>query len=339
MCNILERKCATMVGITKLLCVIGILGALVPPPGFAAQAWTPAQTVEIITGTGAGSDLDRAARTINQIASDRNLFGVTSIVLNKTGANSAIAWGYLNQRAGRGELIAISSPPLITNIMLGGSKLSHRDITPLAKLYDVFMCFVVKADSPIKSIADLVKLTARTGKTSWALTGGSGSIPHIVIAALLKSGNAPLASVAVVNYKAAGDMMAALLGGHVDAVSSTIPNIIGALKNGQVRVLAVASPQRLAGTLSNVPTLKEQGFDIVSANWRGVIGPGGLSKEQIAYWDRILSNVAGSEEWKRAAAGFFWEPAYLNSSETKAFLAAQERELSAILGDLGLRKE
>ncbi len=163
-------------------CLAGILCALIVASSLAAQTWAPTQTIQFIVGFGAGSDTDRAARTISQISGDRSLF--SSIVLNKAGANSAIAWSYLKQRVGRGEFVAISAPPLITNIMLGESELSYREFTPLAKLYDVFICFAVKADSPMKSIEEIVKLTATTGKTTWALTGGSGSIPriaHVVI--------------------------------------------------------------------------------------------------------------------------------------------------------------
>lgn len=335
--NVRVLNWITTMRIGKRLCLAGTLCALIVAPGLAAQTWAPTQAIEFLVGFGAGSDTDRAARTISQISSDKNLF--RSIVLNKAGANSAIAWSYLKQRVGRGEFVAISAPPLLTNIILGESELSYRDFTPLAKLYDVFICFAVKADSPIKSIEDIVKLTATSGKTTWALTGGSGSIPRIAIGALFKSGKVPLQSAAVVHYKAAGAMMAALLGGHVDVVSSTVPNVIGALKNDQVRVLAVASPKRLGGALAKVPTLREAGFDVVSANWRGVIAPGGLPKEQIAYWDEMLSTITGSEEWKQAAAGFFWDPDYLNSDKTRKFLAEQERELSAILAELGLKKE
>lgn len=333
--RVLNRTTTMRIGMH--LCLGGILCALIVAPSPASQTWTPTQTIQFIVGFGAGSDTDRAARTISQISSDKNLF--SSIVLNKAGANSAIAWSYLKQRVGRSEFVAISAPPLITNIMLGESELSYRDFTPLAKLYDVFICFAVKVDSPIKNIKDIVKLTATSGKTTWALTGGSGSIPRIAIGALFKSGSVPPQSAAVVHYKAAGAMMAALLGGHVDIVSSTVPNVIGALKNDQVRVLAVASRQRLGGALAKVPTLKEAGFDVVSANWRGVIAPGGLPKEQVAYWDKALSTITRSEEWKQAATGFFWEPDYLNSDETRKFLAEQERELSAILAELGLKKE
>lgn len=301
------------------------------------QTWKPTRNIEFVTGTGAGSDLDRAARAIQKIGQDMGIFGA-SIVLNKPGANSAIAWGYVSDKKGQGEVVAISSPPLITNAMLGAGKLTHRDTTPLAKLYDVYMCVVVKADSPWKSTTDVLIAGRQKGKVSSALTGGTGSIPYILLAQLFSEGKVPADAIAIVNYKAAGDMMAALLGGHVDLVSSTVPNVISAIQNGQVRALAVASPRRLSGALANVPTLREQGFDIVSTNWRGLVGAPGLSKEQIAFWDSSVERIMKSDDWQKLALLFFWETDYLNSIDTRSFLSAQEKELGAIVQRLAIKE-
>jgi len=318
---------------------LSLVGVLMAPLSLQAQAWKPSKTIEIITGTGAGSDLDRAARAIHHIATSKGYFPVPAIVLNKPGANSSIAWSYLNERQGQGEYIAISSPPLITNVHLTSSKLNHKDVTPLAKLYDVYMCLVVKADSPIKDVRDLVKRASADSKSSWALTGGAGSVPHILLSQLQRAGKLTPESAVITHYKAAGEMMAAVLGGHIDLVSSTIPNVIPAVKNGQVRVLAIASPKRLSGLLAPVPTLKEQGFDIVSANWRGVIGPRDLNPQQVAYWDELLGKVLNSPEWKRTAEEFFWETDHLDSKGTAAFLAQQDKELTNALREVGAVKK
>lgn len=309
-------------------------------PEASGQTWRPTRNIEIVTGTGAGSDLDRAARAIQKIAQDNSYFTAGSIVLNKTGANSAIAWGYVQEKKGQGEVVAISSPPLVTSPVLGSSKLTYRDLTPLAKLYDVYMCLVVRADSPITSIKDVLQQAASNkSKGSWALTGGAGSIPHILLAQLISEGKIQSQAVPIVHYKAAGEMMAALLGGHIDLVSSTIPNVMGAFKNGQIRILAVASPNRLSGALANIPTLKEQGVDLVSTNWRGVIGPPGMTKDQIAFWDTTLEIIIKSDEWKKGAQSNFWETNYLNSTNARAFLDTEEKQLSVILKELDVKNK
>jgi len=102
--------------------------------------------------------------------------------------------------------------------------------------------------------------------------------------------------------------------------------------------IAVSGPKRLAGAFANVPTWKEQGVDSVYANWRGVVGPKGITAAQVAYWDGIFARLAQMPEWREELVRLLQDPVYLNSRETKAYLDSQHQELRAVLVDLGLAK-
>ena len=96
--------------------------------------------------------------------------------------------------------------------------------------------------------------------------------------------------------------MTALLGGHVGLVATPTANAIPHLQAGRMRVLAVAAPQRVEGPLAAVPTWKEQGADVVVANWRPVIGSKGLAEPQVAFWESVFARLTQTGEWKAEIA-------------------------------------
>jgi putative tricarboxylic transport membrane protein len=109
-------------------------------------------------------------------------------------------------------------------------------------------------------------------------------------------------------------------------------------RQGQVRVLAVTAPARLAGVLAEVPTWREHGFDAVVSNWRAIMGPKGLTAAQIAYWEQAFQRFVDSEEWKKELDTNFWRSEYLRSIETRKYLDQDNAQAKAFLGELGLVK-
>jgi putative tricarboxylic transport membrane protein len=105
---------------------------------------------------------------------------------------------------------------------------------------------------------------------------------------------------------------------------------------GKVRVLGISAPRRLGGDMASVPTWREQGYDAVFGNWRGVIGPRGLSKEQIEYWDQVFSRLNATPEWKAEITSGMWDETFMTSREARAFLDKEFEQLRRILTDLGL---
>ena len=129
-----------------------------------------------------------------------------------------------------------------------------------------------------------------------------------------------------------------VMGGHVDVMATSAASQIAHIQGGKLRGIAVSGPRRLGGAFAEVPTWKEQGMDSVYANWRGVIGPKGMSAAQIAYWDDVFSRLTQTPEWRTEAQRLLQDPVYLNSQETRRFLDGQQQELRAVLVELGLAK-
>jgi putative tricarboxylic transport membrane protein len=106
-----------------------------------------------------------------------------------------------------------------------------------------------------------------------------------------------------------------------------------------MRGIAISSPKQLGGDVTGVPTWKEQGIDIEFFGLRGLIGPGGLSKDQIAYWDGIIGKVVKTKEFKAYAKKSGAVINYNNAANTYALLTSLEKEWSVLMNKLGLVKK
>ena len=317
--------------------VLRLLPFILPAP-FAAAQWQPERSVEIVVGVTPGGPIDVSARLIQKIAQERQLVPAAISVQNRPGANNALAWLYINQHAGDGHYLAMTLPNIVTNRITGIHPLNYTDVTPLAQLNSEFIAFTVKADSPIRSGRDLLdRLRQNPAGVSIAFSN-IGSANHIGAGVLFKAAGIDVRKAKLVAFKGASEAATALLGGHVDAIASSASTVLAHVQSGALRAVAVEAPKRLGGAFSSVPTWKEQNINAVFANWRGIVGPKGLSAAQIAYWDNAIGKIVQTDEWLREVEKRGWEPDYLNSAESRRFLERQNDELKSLLADLGLAK-
>lgn len=319
-----------------------IIGALVlayGPASGAQSLWKPSRSIEIIVGVSPGGGVDRTARTLQKVLQDHRLLDVSSAVVNKPGGGGVLAQSYLNQHAGDAHFVEVSATSLLTNHITGKTANAWTDFTPLAMLYDEYIGFAVKADSPLKSPRDLAELLR---KDSSALPTGiatsAGNTNHIALAMLAKQAGGDLKKLKVVVFSSGGESTTALLGGHVGLVVTPAATALPQVQSGGLRMLAVASPQRLVGPLAQVPTWREAGYDIVVANWRPVMGARGLSQEQITFWENLIQRFTQTVEWKDELAATGGVAHYMSNRELARFFEAQNTSFRAILTELGLAR-
>jgi len=110
------------------------------------------------------------------------------------------------------------------------------------------------------------------------------------------------------------------------------------VKAGRARFLAIASEKRMSGELATVPTWKELGIHAVASNWRSIIGPRGMSDEQVRYWDNVFARMVALPEWKQGLEAKLVEYTYFNSRDTRILMEREYAALAATLADLGLAK-
>ncbi len=321
----------------KTLAGAGLM--LAAAAAMAQAAWKPERNVEIISGTAAGGAVDRANRAVQRIWQEKKIVEVSTIVMNKPGGGNTIAWNYINQHAGDGHYVSIAPFTLLTNKLVGTSPMTWSDFTPISLLFNEYMTVAVRADSPIKTGADLIeRLKKDPASLSIAVASTLGNHIHIGIAKAMKAGGVDIRKMKVIAFKSSGESMTNLLGGHIDVVSSSTPNVVAQLEAGKIRVIAISSAQRMPGVFAAVPTWKEQGIDGVFSASQGAIGPKGLNAAQIAFWEGAFQKLSQSDEWKKELAASYWDANFLSGRETAKFYETQAVELRTILTDIGLIK-
>jgi putative tricarboxylic transport membrane protein len=304
-----------------------------------AQAWKPTRNVEIIVGAGAGGGADLTARQMQKLMREKLALDISSSVVNKTGGGSALSYVYLNQHAGDAHYIALSLQPMITGPLMVAGQVPYAEMTALAHLFNEYVGFAVRADSPIKTGRDLVeRLRKDPGAVSIGLTTALAGSNHLATVLALKAAGVDIKKLRIVVFSGAGELIAGVMGGHFEVMASSAASQISYLQSGKLRGIAVSGPRRLSGAFADVPTWKEQNVDSVYANWRGVVGPKGLSAAQIAYWDDVLLRMTQTPEWREELARLLQDPAYLNSRDTRRYLDSQHQELRTVLVELGLAK-
>ncbi len=253
----------TVTGISFTRCISAIAAAVLCISTGAAAAqpvtWKPEKPVELIVGTAPGAAPDKTARAIQRIWQTRGIFDGALSVVNKPGGGNLIAWTYLNQHPGNGHYLMIGNLNVLISRAIGRSPYALTDYTWVATLFDEYFAVSVRADSPLSSGRDLVaKLQQDPGSVTIGVSTAIGGANHLSAALALQRAGIDPRRVRFVAFKGSADSITALLGGHVDAVSTAVSGVVPHVRSGQLRTAAVSSPQRLPGVLAQVPTWAEQ---------------------------------------------------------------------------------
>jgi putative tricarboxylic transport membrane protein len=312
---------------------------LVAPAFVSAQAWKPQQQVEIIVGSAAGSSPDTMARVIQRVWQDKRLVEVPATVMNRVGGGNTIAWNFLNQRPGDGHYLMISNINLSAGHLTGTSTFSYRDFTALGILFHEYIALSVNVDSPIKDGKDLLaRLRKDPASASLGVSSVAGGANHLAAGLVYKTAGIDVKKIRTVVFDSAGKVMTATLGGHVDVAATSITAALRQVQSGKVRVLGVTSPRRLGGDMAQFPTWREQGAEVDFSNYRGMIGPKGLSAGQVAYWEGVLAALDRDESWRAHLEKTQLDRHLMTGRETVHYQDELDRKLRLILGELGLLK-
>lgn len=299
----------------------------------------PQEAVEMIAPAGSGSGYDLTMRSISQCLQKTGLVPVPLPVTNKPGGGGTISLEYLNENAGRDDIISIFSPPLCLINLNGSTSLNYKEnTTPIGKLVVDYGCFAVRADSQYENLQQVMDdlkedpHSVRIGGTS-----SYGSMDHIQFLKIaLAAGVDQLREVEYEGFENGG-AAAQLMGNRVDVLSSGVSDVVGLMESGDIRVLAVTSENRLEGTvISQIPTCKEQGIDAQFSNWRGLFGPKDMPEYAAEYWEDVLYKMSKTEEWKTMCRKYGWSMAYEGRKEFEAYLDEVNEEYRELLDEIGL---
>jgi putative tricarboxylic transport membrane protein len=317
-------------------CVLLLLLARAPATAYAQQtAWKPEGNVEFVVGAGAGGENDRIARAIQHVLLKEKLVE-SMTVLNRPGAAQIIAINYLAQRKGDANEIGLASGSFINAIARNSSQL-HKQVTPLMKLFDAYQCYFTAVDSPIKDMADVrERLKADPSSVTFAFPVGLGTPLHVSVVNVGRAAGAPWQKLVTVVFNSGSDVAAQVAGHHVDVGLTSIGSPYPMIQAGKLRMLGIAAPERLPGELAQVPTVREQGLDVVTANSYTVLVPNDLKPEQIQFWAKALDKVLQADDFQRDLALNFWVPRPIRYPDTVKWMQDDYDENRAILKELGM---
>jgi putative tricarboxylic transport membrane protein len=305
-----------------------------------SQNWAPQKNVEIVVGSAPGGSNDRTGRSVEKLLNDLKVVPTSLTVVNKPGGGGNIMFSYVNQHAGDAHYLMVGTTAMLTNHIVGSGKLSYLDFTPIASLFNDYVVFAVNASSPMKSGRDLIeRLKKDPQSVALGFATSLGSHNHIAAGLLIKTAGGSARDLKAVAFKGAAEGITALMGGHLELVTTAAGNVAPHVQSGRLRVVAVSADKRLPGSLANVPTWKEQGVNLVYGGWRSIMGPKGLTAQQIAFWENALRKASQSAEWKTELERNYWSDDFVTSAQFRKDLDKDYADMKAVLVDLGLAKQ
>jgi len=302
----------------------------------SAQDWKPSKNVEILVPSGAGGAADRQARVGQRLL--QSMPGIPSVTVNnRPGGAGLVAWTALSQHPGDGHYLATMNVAIVTNQVLGLSKLRYQDLTPLNIVMREPIAVFTRADSAIASTKDLVaRLRKDPASVSFGFSPARGNQNHILLGMVARAAGVDPKALKIVVYSSGAQGTTAMLGGHVDVWIGTVAGALPHVAANTVRVFGVSSAQRLPGNAAALPTLREQGIDAVYYGFRGFVGPGGLTPSQIAFWDQVFAKVVRDDEWKRISQENVWIDDYRGAADARKHLDYELALLTKMLAELGV---
>lgn len=314
---------------------VGLILIVAIQSGAAISAGFPEKPIEFTVPFAAGGGSDIMARTIAAMMEKEKMLPQPLVVVNRPGASGVLGYMHVGQKTGDPYVITTATNSFVIQPLLGKMKLDYREYTLIAGLALDEFVLAVPANSPHRTVRDLVEAARRAPKN--VKVGGSSapSIDSIITHLVEKATGVQFNFIA---FKSGGEVMTNLLGSHIDVASANPGEALTQIQAKKARVLAAASAKRLA-SLPDVPTLRESGIDVVATQWRGVAAPKGLPKEAEAILISAFKRLSDSKTWQES---YLREnnltPQYMAPEEFRRYLDGDTKQTRQILTEMGLIK-
>jgi putative tricarboxylic transport membrane protein len=293
-----------------------------------------AANIKMMIPANAGGGWDTTGRALGKALVDS---GAASTVIfdNKGGAAGALGLAqFVNGSKGDTHALMVMGAVMLGGQITGKPPVSLSQATPIARLTSEYNVFVLPANSPFKSMAEVIaQLKKDPGSVKWG--GGSrGSTEHIAAAMIAREVGVDPSKINYVAFRGGGEATAAILGGNVTIGGSGYSEFAEYITTGKMKALAVTSETRLKGVA--VPTLKEQGINVVIGNWRGVYGAPGITPAQRQALTDLVLKAVKTKSWAEASAKNNWTPAVLSGPAFEKFVDDDFASLRATMVKSGM---
>jgi len=327
-----------MLTLTRRAVIAAVACAAFGAPAFAFEPGNP----ECIAPANPGGGWDFTCRQAGKTMQDLGVVPGTVQVTNMAGGGGGVAFAeVVNKRNDDNNVIIAASSATATRLAQGAYPGNNMDqVRWVGTLGADYGIIAVAKDSAINTLPELMD-QIKADPRSIAIAGGSavGGWDHLkVLLAAKKSGIEDVRTIKYVAFDGGGEAVTQLLAGSVQAFTGDVSESKGFVDSGDIKVIAVLSPERLEGDFASFPTAKEQGVDVIGANWRGFYAPGGMSDEAYDYWVKTVGTVYDSPEWKQVMAQNGLAPLDLRGADFQAFVADSVASITDLSKQIGLIK-
>ena len=297
----------------------------------SAQA---AANIKMMIPANPGGGWDTTGRALGKAMQDAKVADSVNFE-NKGGAAGALGLAqFVNGSKGDANAVMVMGAVMLGGIITGKPPVSLSAATPLARLTSEYNVFVLPANSPFKTMKDVVEqLKKDPGSVKWG--GGSrGSTEHIAAAMIAREVGVDPAKINYVAFRGGGEATAAILGGNVTIGGSGYSEFSEYITSGKMKAIGVTSGARLKGVA--VPTLKEQGINVEIGNWRGVYGAPGITPDKRKALIDLVVKATKSKAWSEALEKNNWTPALLTGADFEKFVDDDFASLRATMVKSGM---
>jgi len=307
--------------------------------GATSGAVTSASAAECIAPANPGGGWDFTCRQIGKIMFDIGAVDKPVQVTNMPGAGGGLAYNHVvSERADDADLIIAASSATTTrlaqNAYAGMTADQVRFVGAIGADPGVI---VVAADSPFQTLGDMVDaIKADPGSVAFAGGSAVGGFDHLKPLMILKEGGyTDITKVKYIGVDGGADAITQTVGGFTQAMTGDMSEVVSFLANGDIRVLAVLTDNRVPG-FDDIPTATEQGFPVVAVNWRGLYVPKGVSDDTFNAWAAKLQQVADSPEWAEAMTANGLAPFTKVGGDFQGYVDGLVGDINAMSKELGV---
>ncbi|GBD29467.1 hypothetical protein HRbin32_00557 [bacterium HR32] len=295
----------------------------------AGQARYPTKPIVLVTHSSPGAGGDLFLRNLAKHL--EGIVPVPLVVENRPGGASSRAVTYVATSPKDGYVLYGATPTLLQTPIIAKTPHSYLDLQPVANVFFDPMILYVRSASPWRSLRDVVEAAKqRPGQIRFG-AATPGSVEHMIAHEVQKVAKI---QVQPVTFEGGGDLLVAVLGGHVDLGVGEYAEVASQVQAGQVRVLNSFTERRVPGAA--FPTAKELGFPIVREKFRGLLGPKGMDPEAVAYWERAIQQVLRKPEYRQYYESVYLVPAYMDHVQFRLYLDRTNQTLRRYLKEIGV---
>ena len=297
----------------------------------AAAGQNISASLTLIAPAAAGGGWDTVARELQQAQKANGLVNNVQVV-NMPGAGGTIALSNVTALEGRANNLLVGGTGLLAATVQYGSDKTLDDVTNLAVLFEEYDVIVVPADSPYETLDDLVEAW-RADPAGLPWTGG-GSFDQLVVTDLALSAGIDPVETTYISSDGGGEAIQALLNGTAAAATGGYPDNIDQIEAGRLRALALVAEEPVDGI--DIPTAREQGYDVTLSNWRSLSAPKGLDDAEVTELEELITSSTETDEWRDAVERYHWTVNVRTGDELDAFLASERKRIERLYEEMGL---